>query len=439
MSPVFRVFLSFCLFVVSVSGGVSLATTTSAASKPAVKPTSSTFHPQGPQGVTPEYAKKVFAKVNELVNKHFYDEKAVRTTWAETVQRMSPQILASRDLKELSDNINTALKTLKVSHTQFVTRNDETFYFLHTLFAQYPRRNKVEPPKIDFTGAVVGGVDCKPNEVRYILDGSPAEAAGLHLGDELISVAGKPYYGQLSFGGSAGMQIPLEVKRGLQTLTLKIKPVLKNDAEAYIEAIEKSAKVTKFPEGKIGYVHLWSGGEKSHDAFEEVLASELIQGTDALVLDLRDGYGGNYYDDLDFFYRPAKGYPSFAGVDRKGKRSVSHMYYDKPLVALINGGVRSGKELVAYSLQQTGRGKLVGEKTAGAVLGGRLFNIDEQTALYLAVVGIGSHAGTPTLEGLGVSPDVEIKATCSERGQKDAQREEAERILREQLTASKTR
>lgn len=435
MSPVFRVFLSFSLIVVSVFGTGDAATTTAAAPNPAVKPTSATFAPTVAHSITPEYAKTVFLKVNELVNKFFYDEKAVRTTWAETVQRMSPQILASKDLKELSDNINTALKTLKVSHTQFVTRNDETFYFLHSLFAQFPRKRKVEPPKIDFTGAVIGGVDCKPNDIRYILDGSPAETAGLRLGDELVTVAGKPYYGQLSFAGSAGMQIPLEVKRGSQTLSLKIKPILKNDADAYIEAIEKSIKVSKFPEGKIGYVHLWSGGEKSHDAFEEALASETIQGTDALVLDLRDGYGGNYYDDLDFFYRPAKGYPSFAGVDRKGKRNVSHMFYDKPLVALINGGVRSGKELVAYSLQQTGRGKLVGEKTAGAVLGGRLFDIDEKTSLYLAVVGIGSHSGTPTLEGVGVKPDIEVQTTCAQRGEMDVQLNEARRLLREQLAS----
>ena len=143
-------------------------------------------------------------------------------------------------------------------------------------------------------------------------------------------------------------------------------------------------RIIDSPDGKIGYIHLWAGGAESHDVFEEMLGTKLAK-TDGLILDMRDGYGGNSLDDLDYFYRNPAGYPTFSMKDRAGKKVGSEMFYDKPLVALINGGSRSGKELLALSLKRSGRAKLVGERTAGYVLGGRLFTIDDRTALYLAV------------------------------------------------------
>jgi carboxyl-terminal processing protease len=378
--------------------------------------------------VTKEFNKTVFNKVDSLVRKHFYDASAM-PVWDEASKKYSTDILNSSTISELDSNINKALRSLKVSHTQFVTPNDEIFYFLKSLFASRSEK-KQTPPNIDYVGAITGGVNAALGEVRYVLDGSPAQVAGVKIGDTILTVDGSPYIGQQSFKGTSGKKITLQLRRSNNSeTTVQLTPVAKNDYAAYVEAIGKSIRREKFPEGTIGYVHVWCGSEDAHDAIEEAI--DKLQDTDGLIFDLRDGYGGNYYDDLDAFYRPPAAYPDFTTVWRNGKKHTSKMTYPKPVVTLINGGSRSGKELLAYSLKQTGRSTLVGEKTAGAVLAGRLFDINERAALYLAVAG-GDVKGT-ILEGTGVSPDVEVRATPAERGQNDEQYAEAVRILRKKL------
>lgn len=371
----------------------------------------------------------MLADVDKIIRERFYSAKLANEVWPQAREKHRAAIEHSRDLKELADNINAALKELHSSHTQFVTINDETYYFLLSLF--FRGRKDIEIPEMAFTGAITGGVDCAYNQVRYVLDASPAQESGLKIGDEIVSVDGKPFAGQLSFEGKEKQKVQLQIKRQGQELMLQITPVSTRAYPRYVNATLKSVRVVQHPEGKIGYIHLWTGGDQSHDAWEEALQSEQVQSTDALILDFRDGYGGNSLDDLDFFYRSPKAYPNFLTHNRKGKENTWHMYYDKPIVALINGGVRSGKELLSYSLKTSGRGKLVGEKTAGSVLAGSVFPLGGKAALYCAVAS-GTINGI-SLEGNGIEPDVEVKTTPAERGVKDLQYAEAERLLREQL------
>jgi len=382
--------------------------------------------------VTSEFNTKVLEQVDALVQKSFYDAKAM-PTWAAALAKYRKQIVESKTLSTLDLHLNKLLRELKVSHTQFVTTNDEAYYFLRTLFGSRTGKKSVLP-LIDYVGAITGGVNCARTQVRYVLDGSPAETAGIKIGDEIVSVNGQPYIGQLSFTGTAGKTVELQLSRPAlngkpQALTVEVKPTSRNDYNAYVQAIVKSAKVIKVDGGTIGYVHVWCGSEDAHDAIEE--AMDKLMDTDGLIFDLRDGYGGNFFNDLDIFYRPPAGYPSFTTVSRNGKKNTSRMVYSKPMVTLINGGSRSGKELVAYSLKKTGRSVLVGENTAGAVLAGRLYPLNDRSALYLAVEG-GDVDGI-TLEGRGVAPDVEVKTDCAERGRKDLQYEEALRLLQQRI------
>jgi carboxyl-terminal processing protease len=383
--------------------------------------------------ITAEYAQKTWSKVDETVRKHFYDRKA-DPTWQAAVTANEKTILSSRTMTALDKSINDALHALHVSHTQFVTPNDETYYFLKTLFNERGDKGHPEEEKIDYVGAVTGGVGCAPNEVRYVLDGSPAEAAGIKIGDRIISVNGTPYIGQLSFSGTHGKPTSIKLKRAGNDLSVTVKPMLKNDYEAYIEAIGKSIRTHTTTDGKkIGYVHVWCGGsDKTHDAIEQAL--DKLSNTDALIFDLRDGYGGNFFDDLDYFYRNPDGYPPFTSVFRSGKKFTSNMVYTKPVLCLINGGSRSGKELLAYSLKKTHRATLVGENTAGAVLAGRLWPINEKAGLYLAVAA-GDTEGV-VLEAKGVSPDVEVVQNSADRGIEDKQYIEAIRLLTEKLSAA---
>lgn len=358
-------------------------------------------------------AAAAWTKVQELVEKYFFDKSKLKT-WEEVSERRKSEILSSTNEIELAANINEALDELKASHTRFLTENDETYFFLKSVFAEGGSRS---PALMSYSGAITGGVDCMGNEVRYVLDQSPAEKAGILPGDKILKVNGHEYVGQLSLKECADQNTTVLIERDGKTFDVHLKPRLTNPYRAYVKATEDSAKIIELGKHKIGYVHFWTGGHSAHDSLESILATKLNK-TDGLIFDLRDGYGAAWFNDLDFFYRPASAYPA-------------DMRYDRPVVALINGGVRSGKEIMALALKRSGRAKLVGQRTAGAVLAGSLFEIDKHQALYLAIKDVET-LGT-RLEGKGVAPDIEVILPTKDRGKKDTQFEKALEVLNSEL------
>jgi len=364
--------------------------------------------------VTAQFNREILEQVDGLVTSKFYAPEKL-PAWKEAVAKLKDKIIASKSIVELDQNINEALHALGASHTQFLTENDETLFFLTALFVN--NGSTRESRKIDFTGAIVGGINTPYNEIRYILDDSPAMRAGLKIGDQILTVNGKPFVGQLSFADTSGWLTKMTVQRDRELLPFEFTPVKDDDFKSYVQAIHDSVRLIKIGNRTIGYIHFWSGGKQAHDALEQNLKTWL-QKSDGLILDLRDGYGSAWVDDLDYFYRPANAYPS-------------DMYYNKPVIALINAGVRSGKEALALSLKKSGRAKLVGERTAGAFLGGQLFDVGPHAGLYLAVQDV-EIMGT-RLEHVGVAPDVEIKETNIERGKKDAQFDKAFSMMQEVL------
>jgi len=364
---------------------------------------------QRPQELTLSYKQSVLDKVDKIVKEQLYSKELAATTWPAALKEHKEKILGSSNLLELDASINDCLAQLKSSHCEFVTANDETYYFLHSLFSQFTRRLK--RPPIDFTGFVTGGVDFAPNAIRYILDDSPAMKADLKIGDVVLDVDGHPYVGQNNFEGTGasknhpGKTVTLTIERHGKRMTVSLSPVRTDDYEAYARAIEKSAVIKDTPYGKIGYVHDWAGGEGCHEALEHMLSTKLAN-VDGLVLDLRDGYGGNSQEDLDFFFRPHSAYPTFTMIGRDGKPRKEQLFFEKPTVAIANGGSRSGKEMLALGLKRSGRAKLIGETTAGAFLGGKLFEIDDKTALYLAVAD--ATLDGQRLEAKGVEPEIPV-------------------------------
>lgn len=159
-----------------------------------------------------------------------------------------------------------------------------------------------------------------------------------------------------------------------------------------------SYKVYEICGKKIGYFHLWAGtNDESQDAPANV-AYKAAQETDALILDLRDGFGGAYPGYLNPFY------------DHDDQGRPIPQIYSKPMVTLINDGVRSGKEWISDILKQTHRATLIGTRTKGYFLAGEVFPfVPGHFDLYLAV----AKGPAPDLEGNGVKPDIEVPFALS--------------------------
>ncbi|MGD9682138.1 MAG: S41 family peptidase [Candidatus Obscuribacterales bacterium] len=370
--------------------------------------------------IEPAFAVATGRKVDLLVRDNYFDRQKLEKVWKPAFARAREKLETCRDLVSLHDILNGCLAGLETSHCEFATINDEIFHFLHSLFG-----TSKEP--VAFVGFATGGPKRKRDEIRYVLDGSPASKSGLIPGDRIISVDGRPFRGYSDFLGRQQEKLRIEIERRGERRKLTLVPEKKDLYGAYVEAMRKSVRIIQRNGRKLGYIHVWCGGMKSHDALVELLQDRLLA-TDGLIFDLRDGYGGNSLDDLDWFYRTPKAYPVFKTTDRNGKTRIEQELYDKPIVALINEGSRSGKELLAFSLKSTGRARLVGTTTAGAVVAGRLFPVNPQCSLYLSILDI-TVAGE-RIEGKGVEPDYPLEIEDdSRKGGTDNQLEKALEIL----------
>ena len=182
-----------------------------------------------------------------------------------------------------------------------------------------------------------------------------------------------------------------------------------------VDGVEKAGQ-------RIGYIHSWS---YAGDQYQEKLEDELIYGrlrdADALVLDLRDGWGGAPLTALQLY--TARG-PSVTSIGRDRTPSTYHGQWNKPVVMLVNGGSRSAKEILAYGFQQYDIGPVVGTPTAGAVTAGRAFIMPDDSLLYVAVADVYLDQ-TVRLEGEGVTPDVVVPFPIEYAQGADPQKERA--------------
>lgn len=300
--------------------------------------------------------------------------------------------------------VNPFLATLGISHTELYSARDPEYALLRSLFST----RDLNTPKVWHAGLQLART-AEGARVRAVLEGSPAAAAGLRRGDLIHSVDAAPFEGRGVFDD--GRTRLFEVQRGDVRLTTRLTPTFGSPHAAMAEATLRSVRVEETGGRRFGYLRLWSG---THPRFLEIMQAALageLADVDGLVLDLRDGMGGAWYDYLDPFFADrddfyvatrigADGVPLRLDVPPRTAAST----FDGPMVLLINEGTRSGKEALAHQFRKSGRATLVGTRTAGAFAAGMGLFADEDAGylLYLAVgeMLLDGHR----IEGIGIDP-----------------------------------
>ena len=369
-----------------------------------------------------------FDKVWGIINDEFWDPNFNGVDWEESRRRYRPEAIAAQDHESFAKIINQMLAELKTSHTRYFTKWDPGYYIIQVVFGK---------PDIHRSGI---GVVTKRIEGRHYviaaLDSSPAEKAGILFGDWLVEADGQPFHPIRSFVNKTGREIELIVQQGpLESTrkTLKVTPVdmkekdrLGNDSYASLKTIEHRGR-------RFAYVRLWwLRGMEMKDALQDGIhrANE----TEGIIIDIRDGYGGDMgYEFIAPFLQYGLGEVTVESTERK-RVFMSIAGCNKPVVVLINSGSRSGKEVLAYLFKKTGRGVLVGERTAGYVTGGRKKEISSDSFLYYGACNM--LIDGKRLEGVGVEPDIEVPFDIRFAAGKDIQLERAKDEIVQLIEAS---
>jgi len=373
----------------------------------------------------------LFDQVWQTINENFYDPKFNGVNWQALGKQYQPQVQQTRDREQAAAVINSMLAELNTSHTRLYIPEEPAYYQILGIFwpiapdVQKQLRPFFPNGRISYQGiGIFTQVIDGQTFVNGVLDGSPAERAGLKVGDRIISVGDRPFHPIQSF--SKGTEVEMVIQRTADSdsqQTLTVAPTELDALTMFLNAQKASVEVIQKQNRKLGYMHVWSyAGEQYQQLLEEELLYGRLKDVDAFILDLRGGWGGAPLTVLNFF--TGRG-PSITSIlPRRGSRNTIQSHWNKPVVMLVNEGSRSAKEILAYAFKQYKIGPVVGAKTAGAVVAGRAFPMSDGSALYVAVTDVLVDE-TLRLEGQGVTPDIEVPVQLPYAAGTDPQKDQA--------------
>ncbi|MFT7622764.1 MAG: carboxyl-terminal processing protease [Myxococcota bacterium] len=253
--------------------------------------------------------------------------------------------------------------------------------------------------------------------VQSVMDGTPAQRAGLKSADKII---------QINSESTVNMSLSDAVKRlrGAPGTPVDIWIMRKSFAEARKFRIVRSnitlASVTsRLLDGNVAYARIknfqQSTGADLEKAMNRLEEQALRQGAAALtgvVLDLRDNPGGlldQAIEVSDLFLKDGTIVTTVGSGQRVREERVASpndTRADVPLVVLVNAGSASASEIVAGALRNNDRAAIVGSRTFGKGSVQVIYDIDD-AALKLTIAQYLT-PGDESIQSVGITPHVQL-------------------------------
>jgi tricorn protease len=338
----------------------------------------------------------------------FYDETMHGVDWVAARQKYEPFLDSVSDKQEVMDLIIEMIGELNASHCgAWVGRGNQPW--------KYEDARQL-------------GIELEPDEasglyrVARIYEKGPADKSWLDLqvGDYVFAIAGHDLragddYERLLVN-PLNEKVPLRVGREPDPAAareIRIEHVSGRDErtlwyESWVRRNEQY--VEQKTDGRVGYLHIQGMNSRSLVKFKKDLTR--LRNYEGLIIDVRYN-GGGLIDDvlLDILNRRPYNITRSRGASVKRKRPEEAFYGVKAV--LIDSFSFSDAEMFPDGFRTLGHGKLIGEPTAGGVIGTGAYWLIDGSVIRMPIWGIWSITGQ-SLENYGVPPDILVEHTPDE-------------------------
>ncbi|HEY5941540.1 MAG TPA: S41 family peptidase [Solirubrobacterales bacterium] len=267
-----------------------------------------------------------------------------------------------------------------------------------------------------FSGVGLSVVEVKKGlRVAQVFPGSPAEQAGIEVGDTIVSVDGKSIAGQSStestnqVKGPEGTQVKLGVRDAQSGKTRQL-----NVTRAEVTLPNVSSRVEEVDGRKLGYVRLFSFSEAAHAQLAHGVEKVEKKGADGIVLDLRHNPGGlldeavasaSLFLPEDEVVVSTKSRSEGDSVHKTSGGRITEL----PVVVLIDRGTASAAEILTAALADDGGAEVVGARSYGKGVFQEEQSLSNGGALKLTVGEYFTPEGVNLAESRGIHPDVKVE------------------------------
>jgi carboxyl-terminal processing protease len=253
------------------------------------------------------------------------------------------------------------------------------------------------------------GDDNNKITVEGVFVGSPAEKAGIKVGDVIEKVNGVAYTGNdlnkavSNMKGKVNTDVTITINRAGKSF----------DVKATRENVTYSTVTGQMINNKIGYISISMFDENTGKNFDNELAELQKEGMKGLILDLRDNGGGLLDQSASVASNfIEKGKTIVYTVDKYNEKDVTTSdggsAIGMPLMVLVNGNTASASEILSGALKDYKAGTLIGEKTFGKGIVQQTFDTGDNTQLKVTI----AKWYTPLGENInhkGFVPDVVVQ------------------------------